>query len=102
MPPGSVRSVFILAPMLSLVPALAAFAVIPFGPTIELFERSIPLVILDVDGGVLFALAAASLGVYGIVCAGWSSNSKYSLVAGCAPRRRWSPTSWRWRWLWSA
>jgi len=76
------RAIFILAPALSLIPALCAFAVIPFGPTVELFGRQISLVIVNVDGGILFALAATSLGVYGIVLAGWSSNSKYSLMGG--------------------
>jgi NADH-quinone oxidoreductase subunit H len=73
---------FWLAPALSLIPALCAFAVIPFGPVVELFGRQVPLVIVDVDSGLLFALAAGSLGVYGIVCAGWSSGSKYSLMGG--------------------
>jgi NADH-quinone oxidoreductase subunit H len=76
------RAIFIAAPALSLIPALCAFAVIPFGPTVELFGRQIGLVIVNVDGGILFALAATSLGVYGIVLAGWSSNSKYSLMGG--------------------
>jgi len=76
------RPIFILAPALSMITALAAFAVVPFGPTIELFGRPIDLVILDLDGGILFAFAATGLGVYGIVCAGWSSRSKYSLMGG--------------------
>jgi NADH-quinone oxidoreductase subunit H len=71
-----------LAPMLSMVPALCAFAVVPFGPTIEIAGRAVDLVIVDLDGGILFALAASSLGVYGIVCAGWSSRSKYALIGG--------------------
>jgi NADH-quinone oxidoreductase subunit H len=83
-PPGAFRPVFVLAPFLAMVTALCAFTVIPFGPTIELLGRAIPLVIVNVDGGVLFALAATSLGVYGIVCAGWASNSKYSLMGGLA------------------
>jgi NADH-quinone oxidoreductase subunit H len=81
-PRDAFRPIFVLAPALAMITALCAFAVIPFGPTVELFGRRIPLVIVNVDGGVLFALAAASLGVYGIVCAGWASNSKYSLMGG--------------------
>ena len=81
-PRDACRPVFVLAPLLAMMTALCAFAVIPFGPTIELLGRKIPLVIVNVDGGVLFALAATSLGVYGIVCAGWASNSKYSLMGG--------------------
>ena len=73
---------FILAPALSLIPALCAFAVIPFGPTVELLGRKVALVIVDIDGGLLFAFAATSLGVYGIVLAGWSSRNKYSLLGG--------------------
>jgi NADH-quinone oxidoreductase subunit H len=81
-PQGAFRPIFIMAPGLAMVTALVAFSVIPIGPVIELFGRRIPLVIVDLDGGVLLALAAASLGVYGIVTAGWSSNSKYSLIGG--------------------
>ncbi len=76
------KLIFTLAPALSLVTAMCAFSVVPFGPTVELFGRQIALVIVNVDGGILVALAAASLGVYGIVMAGWSSNSKYSLMGG--------------------
>jgi len=82
MPAAAHRVVFALAPAMSLVPALCAFSVIPFGPTVELLGHSVRLVVVDLDGGILFALAAASLGVYGIVCAGWASNSKYSLMGG--------------------
>ena len=81
-PPEASRAIFALAPGLSLVTALVAFSVVPIGPTVELFDRQVPLVIVNLDGGILLALAAASLGVYGIVCAGWSSNSKYSLMGG--------------------
>jgi len=76
------KLIFTLAPALSLVTAMCAFSVVPFGPTVELFGREIALVIVNVDGGILVALAATSLGVYGIVMAGWSSNSKYSLMGG--------------------
>ncbi len=81
-PADANKVIFTLAPGLSVVTALCAFSVIPYGPTVELFGRQIALVIVNVDGGVLVALAATSLGVYGIVMAGWSSNSKYSLIGG--------------------
>jgi NADH-quinone oxidoreductase subunit H len=81
-PRDAFRPIFVLAPMLSMVSALVAFSVIPFGPVVRLFGVAVPLVIVNVDGGILLALAAASLGVYGIVCAGWSSNSKYSMIGG--------------------
>jgi NADH-quinone oxidoreductase subunit H len=76
------RPVFILAPAISLIPALITFAVIPFGGTLRLFGADIPLIITDVNIGVLYILALSSLGVYGIVLAGWSSNNKYSLIGG--------------------
>jgi NADH-quinone oxidoreductase subunit H len=80
------KPIFILAPALALTTALCAFAVIPFGPTIWLplgsSTLAIDLVIVDLDGGLLFALAATALGVYGIVCAGWASRSKYALMGG--------------------
>jgi NADH-quinone oxidoreductase subunit H len=81
-PRDAFRSIFVLAPALSMITALVGFSVIPFGPVVELFGLTIPLVIVNIDSGILLALAAASLGVYGIVCAGWASNSKYSLIGG--------------------
>src|SRR3989338_7047714 len=79
------RAIFLLAPSLSIIPAFIAFAVIPFGDSTTLFgllSRPVPLHITDIDVGVLFVFGAASLGVYGIVLAGWSSNNKYSLLGG--------------------
>ena len=73
---------YLLAPALCVIPALCAFAVIPFGPEVTILGRKIPLVILDLDGGLLWAFAATALGVYAIVLAGWSSNSKFSLMGG--------------------
>ncbi len=72
-PANADRVIFILAPALSFVPALIVFAVIPFGPS---------FVITDVNVGLLYVFAVASLGVYGSVLAGWASNSKYSLLGG--------------------
>ncbi len=69
-----------LAPVISLTVALATFAVIPFGNTIQLFGREIKLIIADVNIGVLYILAFSSISVYGIALAGWSSNNKYSLM----------------------
>lgn len=73
---------FILAPMMILVPAFITVAVIPFGPDISIGGYSVPQQIADLNVGILYILAMAGLGVYGIVLAGWSSNSKYSLIGG--------------------
>ncbi|PLX97955.1 MAG: NADH-quinone oxidoreductase subunit NuoH [Desulfuromonas sp.] len=73
---------FILAPMMILVPALITMAVVPFGPDLTIGQYIIPLQITDLNIGILFVLAMAGLGVYGIVLAGWASNSKYSLLGG--------------------
>ena len=84
-PAGANRFLFTLAPILALVPAMIGFAVIPFGPsvTIELFGMSIkPFVISDINIGILYILAFASIGAYGIILGGWASNSKYSLLGG--------------------
>ena len=73
--------VFTLAPMMVLVPALIVFAVIPFGPEVNLFGRMEPLYITDINVGLLYVVSVASLGVYGIILGGWASNSKYPLLA---------------------
>jgi NADH-quinone oxidoreductase subunit H len=84
---------FLIAPLIALIPAFITFAVIPFGGVIEVAGYKIPLQIaayydttagqvFDVNVGVLYILAMSSLGVYGIVLAGWASNSKYSLMGG--------------------
>ena len=75
------RWVFTAAPIIVLVPALIVFAVIPFGPEVELFGRPVPLYITDINVGLLYVVSIASLGVYGIILAGWASNSKYPLLA---------------------
>ncbi len=76
------RVIFALAPVISFVPALLTFVVVPFGPEIELFGHTIQMVGTDLNIGILFVFAVTSLGVYGIVLAGWSSGSKYSLMGG--------------------
>jgi NADH-quinone oxidoreductase subunit H len=70
-PSGANRVLFVLAPILVLTPALAAWAVIPFGPETML---------ADIDAGLLYILAMTSVGVYGVIIAGWASNSKYAFL----------------------
>jgi len=76
---------FGLAPLVSTATAFAAFSVVPFGTETTLFgllDRPIPLQITDVNVAVLVVFAITSMGIYGIVLAGWASNSKYSLLGG--------------------
>jgi NADH-quinone oxidoreductase subunit H len=76
------RWLFTIAPIMSLVPALIAFAVIPFGGRVSIFGREVPLYIADINVGLLYIVSVTSIGVYGIILAGYSSNSKYPLLAG--------------------
>ncbi|MGH2547378.1 MAG: complex I subunit 1/NuoH family protein, partial [Actinomycetota bacterium] len=76
------RPVYVLAPVLSLVPAFLAFAVVPFGAGVELFGRQVPFQLADLNIGILWVLAMGSLAVYGVVLAGWSSGSAYPLLGG--------------------
>ena len=81
--PGHVnRVLYILAPAIVLVPAFLVLAVIPFGPPMQVLGRPVQLAIADLDIGILFVFAISSLGVYGIVFAGWASNSKYAMLGG--------------------
>src|SRR5438034_2384411 len=75
------RWVFTAAPIISMVPALIVYAVIPFGPTVTIFGHPVNLFITDINVGLLYIVSVASVGVYGIILAGWSSNSKYPLLA---------------------
>ena len=70
-PTNANKFLFVIAPMLSLMPALAAWAVMPFADG---------LVLSDIDAGLLYVLAITSMGVYGVIIAGWASNSKYALL----------------------
>lgn len=81
-PAGANRVIFTLAPAMAFIPAFMSIAVIPFGPSFTLFGRQIDMIISDINVGILFIFAASSLGVYALVLAGWSSNSKYSLLGG--------------------
>ena len=73
---------YMLAPILSVATALTGFAVIPFGPEIEVFGVRTYMQLTDLNIGVLVLLAISGLGVYGIALAGWSSNNKYALLGG--------------------
>ena len=81
--PAADRFVYILAPFFALSLALTTLALIPFGPTtVYIFGQPTQLVVANVDVGLLFLFAITSIGVYGVALAGWSSNSKYSLLGG--------------------
>jgi NADH-quinone oxidoreductase subunit H len=76
------KPVYVLAPILSAVPAFLAFSVIPFGPKVSIAGHQTALQLTDLPVGVLFILCCSSLGVFGIVLAGWSSGSTYPLLGG--------------------
>lgn len=85
-PAGANKFLFTIAPILALIPALIGFAVIPWGPNESydvggLFTIK-PFIISDINIGILYILAFASIGAYGIILGGWASNSKYSLLGG--------------------
>jgi NADH-quinone oxidoreductase subunit H len=79
-PTAADRPIYALAPILAMVPAFLAFAVVPFGTSVELFGREIPFRVADLNVGILFFLAMGSLAVYGVVLAGWASGSSYPLL----------------------
>ena len=81
-PEAADRILFLLAPAVVATAALLMFAVVPFGDTLTLWGRKIPLVITDLNVGILYVFALSSLGVYGVALGGWASNSKYSLLGG--------------------
>ncbi|HEY1115181.1 MAG TPA: NADH-quinone oxidoreductase subunit NuoH [Chitinophagaceae bacterium] len=80
-PLASNRFLFILGPMLAMITAMLTSAVIPWGSTIEVGGRLIPLQIADINIGILYVFGVVSLGVYGIMIGGWASNNKFSLLA---------------------
>ena len=81
-PASADKKIFILAPVITAIPALIVTAVIPWGDTIRLFGREITLYLADVNVGVLYILAVTSISVYGITLAGWASNNKYATMGG--------------------
>ena len=81
--PGKVyKLVFFLAPILTVVPSLIIAAVVPLGSSFNLFGREITLYVADLNVGVLYLTSIASIAVYGIVLAGWSSSNKYAMLGG--------------------
>ena len=81
-PAGVDKPIYLLAPIISVIPAIMAFAVIPLGPVVSVFGHETPLQLTDLPVAVLYVLAVTSIGVYGIVLAGWSSGSTYPLLGG--------------------
>ena len=81
-PRGVDKILFVIAPAVSVIPAFISFAVIPVGPIVSIFGVRTPLQLTDLPVAVLLILAMSSMGVYGIVLAGWSANSPYSLLGG--------------------
>jgi NADH-quinone oxidoreductase subunit H len=82
MPGEADTSIFLYAPAVVAITTLLLFAVIPFGEGFTLLGRPVPMIITDLNIGILYVLALLSLGVYGVALGGWASNSKYSLLGG--------------------
>jgi NADH-quinone oxidoreductase subunit H len=81
-PKSADKLVFVIAPVIAVIPAFVTFAVIPFGPVVSMFGHRTPLQLTDMPVAVIFVMAIASIGIYGIVLGGWSSGSTYSLLGG--------------------
>ncbi|OBI17419.1 NADH-quinone oxidoreductase subunit H [Mycobacterium sp. E2327] len=81
-PRSADRGVYLLAPVISVIPAIVAFAVIPFGPDVSVAGHRTALQLTDLPVGVLYVLAVASIGAYGLVLGGWASGSTYPLLGG--------------------
>lgn len=82
LPKAADKAVYFIAPVLAVIPAFLTFSVIPFGPEVDFFGHQTPLQLTDMPVAVLFVMAIASIGIYGIVLGGWSSGSTYSLLGG--------------------
>ena len=76
------KVLFFWAPVITMVPSIVIAAVIPWGPSIEMFGRMVKLSVAEINVGVLYLMSIASIAVYGIVLAGWSSNNKYAMLGG--------------------
>ena len=93
------RVIFILAPVISVTTAFITFSVIPLGPNVSMFGVQTPLQITDFSVSVLFVVAIASIGIYGIVLAGWSSGSPYALLGGLRSWLKWFRMKLPWGFL---
>lgn len=83
-PAGVDKPIYLAAPVIAVIPAFMAFAVIPMGGLVSVFGTQTPLQLTDLPVAVLYVLAVTSIGVYGIVLAGWASGSTYPCSAACA------------------
>jgi len=79
-PAGADRLLFVTAPAMALFAAIATFAVVPIGPTVQVAGADVPMVVADLPVGALYVVGASSLGIYALLFGGWSSGSKYSLL----------------------
>ena len=76
------KVIFLIAPMLTLIPAIIIMAVVPWGTRITLFGQEFTMGLADINVGILYLMSVTSISVYGLVLAGWSSNNKYSMMGG--------------------
>jgi NADH-quinone oxidoreductase subunit H len=76
------KVMFVLAPVVTVIPSLIVTAVIPWGETVNIFGRQVPLYLADINIGLIYIMAVTSISVYGITLAGWSSNNKYATMGG--------------------
>ncbi len=81
-PAEAEKVTFIIAPIITVLPALVITAVVPWGDTVTIFGREVSLTLANLDVGILYVMAIASIAVYGIMMAGWSSNNKYATLGG--------------------
>ena len=81
-PANADKLIFVLAPVITMIPALIITGVVPWGPPITLFSKTFTLSVSDINLGVLFILTVTSISIYGITLAGWSSNNKYATLGG--------------------
>ncbi len=76
------KVMFVLAPVITVIPSLIVTAVVPWGGVVDLFGRKVALYLADVNVGLLYIMAVTSISVYGITLAGWASNNKYATLGG--------------------
>ncbi len=81
-PASAYKVLYMLAPIITVIPAFMVMAVVPWGTSVELFNREIPLGLANINVGVLYILSVTSIAIYGIVLGGWASNNKYAMMGG--------------------